>query len=385
MRTRIGTPTSKRLSTAKFIPPSLLGASAGLILLLILCVRAWVGAAPLAAQAGQIVPAVQPEKVIIDTDVGDDIDDAFALALAVRSPQVQILGVTTTFGDTELRAKLADRLLGEAGREDIPVAVGIPTQPKTTFTQRIYAEGGHFAKKSHPAAVDFILRQIKQHPGEITLVCIGPLVNVGAIIDKDPTTFRELKRVVMMGGSIDRGYGEPYAPPTPPEPEWNIVNAIPQAQKLFRAGVPIYMMPLDSTQLKMDETKRAFLFRQATPLTEALSALYYEWGQRTPTLYDPMTIAFIDEPEICSVQPMHIVVDDKGYTRAEPGSPNAQVCLHSDPEAFFRFYLSHFGAASVESKSATANQGQPSDEAARFSQAFMNREKIVLLNPGGWD
>jgi len=340
-----------------------------------------------APHARQAAPLMQTEKIIIDTDVGDDIDDAFALALAVRSPQVEILGVTTTFGDTELRAKLAVRLLGDAGREDIPVAAGIPTQPKTALTQRIYAEGGHFAGKTHPGAVDFILSEIKQHPGEITLVCIGPLVNVGAIIDKDPVTFRRLKRVVMMGGSINRGYGEPYAPPTPPEPEWNIVNDIPAAQKLFSAGVPIYMMPLDSTQLKMDETKRAFLFRQATPLTEALSALYYEWGQQTPTLYDPMTIAFIDEPELCRVQPMHIVVDDKGYTRAEEGAANAQVCLHSDPEAFFRFYLSHFGGAPVEPKSVDAVSGgqYSAGTTGPFGQNLLSGKKIVLLNPGGQD
>src|SRR6266700_2694420 len=65
-----------------------------------------------------------PEKVILDTDIGDDIDDAFALALALRSPELQILGVTTTFGDTETRAKLVDRFLGEVGRQNIPVAAG---------------------------------------------------------------------------------------------------------------------------------------------------------------------------------------------------------------------------------------------------------------------
>ena len=70
------------------------------------------------------------EKVIIDSDIGDDIDDAFALALALRSPELRLLGVTTTFGDTELRAKLADRLLGEAGRPDIPVAAGSGRKPR---------------------------------------------------------------------------------------------------------------------------------------------------------------------------------------------------------------------------------------------------------------
>jgi len=71
-----------------------------------------------------------PEKVIIDTDIGDDIDDAFAVALALRSPELQILGITTTFGDTETRAKVLDRFLAEAGRQDVPVAAGTPTPPK---------------------------------------------------------------------------------------------------------------------------------------------------------------------------------------------------------------------------------------------------------------
>src|SRR5438094_8774792 len=103
-------------------------------------------------------PATTPrtapaEKVIIDTDIGDDIDDAFAVALALRSPELQILGITTTFGDTEMRAKLLDRLLEEAARADIPVAAGPPTQPKTAFTQLKYAKAGHSAKPSHPYAV----------------------------------------------------------------------------------------------------------------------------------------------------------------------------------------------------------------------------------------
>src|SRR5438270_3509227 len=153
------------------------------------------------------VRSASAEKVIIDTDIGDDIDDAFAVALALRSPELQILGISTTFGDTEARAKLLDRLLREVGRSDIPVAVGTPTT-NVNFTQKRYAEGGHFARASHSRAVDFILDQIRRHPGEITLVAIGPLVNVGALIDKDAQTFRKLRRVVLMGGSVERGYGD---------------------------------------------------------------------------------------------------------------------------------------------------------------------------------
>lgn len=280
-----------------------------------------------------------PQKIIIDTDIGDDIDDAFAIALALRSPELQILGITTTFGDTEARAKIVDRLLGEAGRQDIPVAVGIPTKAPGSMSQRRYGEGGRFARSSHPAAVDFILDQIRRSPAEITLVAIGPLVNIGALIDKDPQTFRKLKRVVIMGGSVDRGYGDPYAPPTAPQPEWNILNDIPAARKLFASGVPLFVMPLDSTQLKLDEVRREFLFRQSTPLTDQLTLLYHLWGQQTPTLFDPMTIAFIDDPSLCPVQLMNIIVDEKGITKRGSGAPNAQVCLKSDPEKFFNFYL----------------------------------------------
>jgi len=80
-------------------------------------------------------------------------------------------------------------------------------------------------------------------------------------------------------------------------------------------------MPLDATQLKLDEVKRAFLFSQGTPLTDALTLLYHQWGQETPTLFDPMTITFLVNPNLCPVQPMHIRVDEKGFTRPTPAPP----------------------------------------------------------------
>jgi purine nucleosidase len=283
---------------------------------------------------------IAPEKVIIDTDIGDDIDDAFAIALALKSPELEILGISTTFGDTEARAKIVDRLLGEAGRTDIPVLAGAPTHTTNVMNQKRYGEGGHFARASHPNAVDFILDEIRRYPGQITLIAIGPLMNVGALIDKDPATFLKLKRVVMMGGSIDCGYGELwFCTAHGPDAEWNIINDIPSAKKLFLSGVPLYVMPLDSTQLKLDEVKRAYLFKQGTPLTDVLTLLYHEWGQQTPTLFDPVTVAFILDPKVCPVQPMYIRVDDKGFTRRGPGVPNAQVCMHSDADAFFRLQI----------------------------------------------
>jgi purine nucleosidase len=285
-----------------------------------------------------------PQRIIIDTDIGDDVDDAFALALAVKSPEFEILGVSTTFGDTEARAKIVDRFLGEVGRTEIPVLAGKPTETKNPMSQRKYGEG-RFVKSSHGDAVDFLLSEIRKSPGEITLIAIGPLMNVGAAIDKDAATFRKLKRVVLMGGSVRRGYGDlGYTAPVPPLPEWNILNDVASAQKLFASGVPLFVMPLDSTQLKLDEVKREFLFSQGTPVTDQLAILYHLWGQETPTLFDPMTVVFALKPELCPVTPLHIRIDEKGFTREEPGAANAQVCLDSNSDDFFKFYLKRVAA-----------------------------------------
>ena len=305
---------------------------------------AMIAVAMLLGTAAQAQPA--REKIIIDTDIGDDIDDAFAVALALSSPQLQVLGFSADFGDTVTRAKMLDRMLGEMGHSDIPVAMGTPVDVnRNAFTQRRYAEGGVFARASHPASVDFVLDQARKYPGQVTLVAIGPLANVGAMIDRDPAAFRLLKRVVIMGGSI-RTLTDPYgvAAPIAPHPEWNIKNDIPGAQKLFASGVPLSVMPLDSTaNLKLHEVARTALFAHGSMTTNILAGLYYEWSAytraATPILYDPMTLASMLEPSLCPTTPMHISVDDAGNTKETPGAPNANVCLHSDDEAFLQFYV----------------------------------------------
>jgi inosine-uridine nucleoside N-ribohydrolase len=208
------------------------------------------------------------------------------------------------------------------------------------MSQRRYGEASRFARPTHPPAVDFILDQIRSHPGQITLVAIGPLFNVGALLDRDPQTFQKLKRVVLMGGSVYCGYSElGLCPGPPPVSEWNILNDISSAQKLFAFGVPLYVMPLDSTQLKFNESMRSYVFRQGTPLTDSLTLLYHQWNQTTPTLFDPMTIAYVLNPQVCPTEPMHITVDSMGFTRPESGAPNAQVCLHSNSDAFFQLLI----------------------------------------------
>src|SRR5579871_5156763 len=114
---------------------------------------------------------VAREKVIVDTDIGMDIDDAFAVALALRSPELNLVGFSTASGDTVARAKILDRLLAESGLEKIPVSAGIPTTSSDQYMptgmiglQRRYGENTRYAKASHSRSVDFILEQIQQFP-----------------------------------------------------------------------------------------------------------------------------------------------------------------------------------------------------------------------------
>jgi purine nucleosidase len=333
----------------------------------------------------------QPQLVLLDTDIGDDIDDAFALALVLRSPELKLVGVTTAFGDTDLRARLVERYLGSLCRFDVNVIPGVPTPHENVFTQSAYARGfanpicgaasfhiGSMAdedrlkkqrkqeaakrkadqaqmmagvahllqqRAAHDAA-GFLLDQISAHPGQITLIAIGPLFNIQAAIERAPGIFRQLKRVVLMGGSVYRGYDEgKTGAHRPPDPEWNIARDPAGARALLAAGVPVFMMPLDSTQIHLETKERETIFAHGSPLTDQLTLLYHQWMANSewhpmgPTLFDPVAVAYAVRSALCPVTPMRLEVDDKGFTRPVEGEPNVQVCLQSDEKGFLELLL----------------------------------------------
>lgn len=294
----------------------------------------------LAFSAQATFAQIRPAKVIVDTDVGDDIDDAFAIDLALSSPELQILGISSAWGDTALRARMLDRMVCEAGRKEITVNAGISTKSATNFSQAAWAKAG--IEHPHADAVTFLLEQIKAHPGEITLLALGPLTNIGAAIDRDPATFRKLQRIVLMGGSIHRGYG-PVG--TAPEPEYNIARDPASAQKLLHSGVPIFMLPLDSTQIKFDAAKRSELASISTPMTDSLQVLIAEWSRTshqespTPTLFDAVAAAYAIDAKTCPMTPLDLEVDDKGMMRTTPGSPNVNACLEPREDALFSLLM----------------------------------------------
>jgi inosine-uridine nucleoside N-ribohydrolase len=129
-------------------------------------------------------PVLGSDMVILDTDIGDDIDDSFALALALQSPELDLLGVTTAYGDTVLRARLVDRFLAAVGgNAGISIHAGVGSKAQNVFTQAAYArqeEGPKCGIRTFFTinAVDWLLDEIRLHPGQITLIAIGPLTNV---------------------------------------------------------------------------------------------------------------------------------------------------------------------------------------------------------------
>ena len=295
------------------------------------------------ASAG-VAARAAPAPVIIDTDIGDDIDDAFALALAVRDPRLEVVGVTTAFGDTAARVSLVRRLLRAMARPDIPVAQGVATSNSTPFTQRAWAEAGA-DRSGAPDAVELIASAASAQPGQVTLLALAPMTNIEALIRRDPASFGRLKQVVMMGGSINAGYRAEGSAPTPPSAEYNVAQAPGALAAVLGGGVPLTMFPLDATQVTLGQAARDRLFAQGSATSDALRSLYLQWragnawGQVTPTLFDVVPVAWLADPAVCAVQPLRIAVDAQGFTRVEPGEPNVRACLDEHGDAVRRILL----------------------------------------------
>jgi inosine-uridine nucleoside N-ribohydrolase len=276
--------------------------------------------------------------ILLDTDIGTDIDDAFALALIMRSPEFQLLGVTTVSGDTAARARLAAKFLWVAGGSwrQVPVVAGTRGTPQP-IDQTRWADGFVSPQVLKVSAVDFLRGQFHRRPGEITLIAIGELSNVAALLKADPVVAKKIKRIVLMGGSIARG----YSPGSGPEAEWNFKSNPAAARAVFSSGIPIVMAPLDVTaMLELDDAARRRIFDRGTPLSTNLAALYHLWNKATPILFDPMAVALALDSSLCDTKMLAIEVDDQGFTRVVEGKPaNATVGMKTEPATFFEFYM----------------------------------------------
>ena len=279
--------------------------------------------------AGHAAPKPPVARIILDTDIGDDIDDAYALALLGSRPDVELVGVTTAFGQTRERAEIAAKLLSVMGHPKVPVCAG-RRGPSVIRRQYEWARGYTGRALLKEDAVSFIRRQVERRPGEITLVCIGPLTNIGDLLTRYPQDKSKIARIVIMGGSIYEGYGRK----DPPAIEWNI-RCDPQAARVvFQSGIPLTMAGLEvTTGMQLDAERQKRLFAHGTPATDALAALTNLWGGSVPVLYDVVAVAHALGHGLCDGEKRCVQVDDDGMTRLIDGAPNVTVLVHPhEPE-----------------------------------------------------
>ncbi len=290
--------------------------------------------------------ASTPQKVIVDTDIGDDIDDAYALALVASSPGVKLLGVTTTWGETGKRAQIAAKLLAALGRSDVPVYAG---RAGTSPIRRQYDWARSFRSSAirPDEAVLFLKTQIDQSPGQITLIGLGPFVNLGDLLTRYPEVKAKIRRIVLMAGSVYTGYNRQ----APPVPEWNVVCDPASARIVFTSGVPIVMAGLEVTaMMQLDSERQKRLLADGRPGTDALAALTNLWGGNTPTLFDVVAVAYALGHGFCDEERDHVVVDDNGLTRIAEGPPNVTVLIHPRRDEFLDWYVTSLRTQAASSQ-----------------------------------
>ncbi|HEY2561916.1 MAG TPA: nucleoside hydrolase [Caldimonas sp.] len=295
--------------------------------------------------------AAQPARtpVVLDTDIGTDIDDAWALGYLLKSPSLELVGVTISDGDTAARARLACKLLARLGRTDVPVAVGrrTPAIPADRIDyQFAWAEDFRDYVPVATPAVELLADLIRRHPQAITLVAVGPLHNVGDLVRLHPDVVPLVKRVVLMGGSIGANAFSAAA-----VAEWNVKLAIPEAQAVYAAAWPVTIVPLDATSyIRLEDSERETLRKAATPLTTTLETLLRLWTDRPSsrmTLHDQLALAEAQEPgrffNRCEAMPIR--VDGDGYTRVDraAGHP-VTVCLEPKRDAFMQHFIAQLSA-----------------------------------------
>jgi inosine-uridine nucleoside N-ribohydrolase len=306
------------------------------------CVSCLIAASP-GAQPTGARPAAEKTKVLFDTDIGTDIDDAWALGYLLNSPTLELLGVTVSDADTASRAKLACKLLHRLGRTDVPVAAGRATTavpPDRYDYQFTWAEDFTAYKPVAAAAADFLAETIRRHPGKVTLVAVGPLQNIGDLLTKHPDVRRLIERVVLMSGSIGAN-----AWSSRPVAEWNVKLAIKEAQVVYEAGLPLTIVPLDSTTyVRLEDKERRELEKAGTPLVRSLEALLRLWSDEPSsrmTLHDQMAVADAQHPGrfFGRCDPLSIRVDNEGYTRVDAAGKKVNVCLEPRRDEFMKHFL----------------------------------------------
>jgi len=273
-------------------------------------------------------PNMSASRVIIDTDPGTD--DAFALLLAMRSPELKIEAITPVSGNVPLELTLPNalRMVEIAGRTDIPVAAGAKVPLVRRLVTAEYAHGNNglagtvfpepkIKPVAEPAA-ELIRRVVRSYPGEITFITIGPLTNVAAALLGDDGLAPMVKGVVMMGGSLSGGNITPSA-------EFNVYVDPEAARVVFQSGIPITMVGLDVTRktaLTWDYVRE--LESSADPVAQAAARIArntmemdekagYATGQK---MHDSLAVAAFLDPSLLRFEKFYVDIETSGELSA---------------------------------------------------------------------
>jgi inosine-uridine nucleoside N-ribohydrolase len=261
--------------------------------------------------------------VILDTDIGTDIDDTWALAMLLKSPELDLKLVVTDTGNTTYRARVAAKMLEVGGRADVPVGVGTRLADETGPQEPWLAgyELSDYPGVVHPDGVGALIETIVRSPDPITLICIGPVPNVAAALEREPG-IAERARFVGMHGSVRLGYDGSKEVSA----EYN-VRVDPQAcQVAFAAPWDVTITPLDTCGLVRLQGKKYRAVRDSdAPLIQALIENYRIWAERvrwakvdaekhSSTLFDTVAIYLAFCEELLVMESLGIRVTDDGYT-----------------------------------------------------------------------
>jgi inosine-uridine nucleoside N-ribohydrolase len=266
----------------------------------------------LAAQ-GAAVP------VILDTDLGDDIDDTWALMMLLGSPQVDLKLIVTASDDTEIKTRLVAKLLEKAGRTDIPLGKGLKNSSNPINQAKWLGDYALTAYKGKVIedGVQALIEAINASPVMVTLLVIGPQTNIREALKRDPGIAKKA-RFVSMAGSVEIGYNGKKGR----DPEWNVVKDVEAAKAVFAAPWEIIMAPLDSCgTLVLKGDRYATVEAAATPRAKVLIENYHDWSNfkhypkgESSVLFDTVAAYLAFDESFCEMKTVNLVIDDKGNT-----------------------------------------------------------------------
>ncbi|MEM9419720.1 MAG: nucleoside hydrolase [Planctomycetota bacterium] len=296
-------------------------------------------------------------KILLDTDIGSDIDDSIALAYLLKQTKFDLLGITTCTGDTQQRAALAAAVCEAAGRGDIPIHAGAKGPffhgPGQNSVPQYEALAGRAHRKNFPAdAIQFLQQTIRANPGEVTLLAIGPLTNLALLFRMDPEIPSLLGQLVLMSGTFTGFPADQHGQhgSGPGDKEWN-VRCDPYASAVvYEANCPNHLsVGLDVTQrcqLTSDEARRRFMEgKDPLPLVGEFAEIWFRERPYT-TFHDPLAAAVIAEPELCRYQSGRVRVETdspylRGVTTFNPDSVQQlhRIAIDVDTQAFLDHYF----------------------------------------------